>query len=75
MSFKKIALAMLMVACLVAPAFAQRDTVSLNTIITKTGKFAFSYPIEKVYLHLDKPWSNPSKSNPIPNTDLPHMLP
>lgn len=47
---------MLMVACLVAPAFAQRDTVSLNTIITKTGKFAYSYPIEKVYLHLDKPY-------------------
>ncbi|GGH02269.1 carboxypeptidase regulatory-like domain-containing protein [Mucilaginibacter phyllosphaerae] len=56
MSLKKIALSLLMVTCFVAPALAQRDTVSLNTIITKTSKFAYSYPIEKVYLHLDKPY-------------------
>lgn len=56
MSLKKIALVLFLTTCLFAPAFAQRDTVSLNTIITKTGKFAYSFPIEKVYLHLDKPY-------------------
>lgn len=38
-------------------AFSQvPDTVSLNTIITKTQKFTASYPVEKVHLHLDKPY-------------------
>lgn len=35
--------------------FAQ-DTVSLNTIISKAAKFSESRPIEKVYLHFDKPY-------------------
>jgi hypothetical protein len=39
-----------------AQAFAQRDTVSLNTIVAKTTKLITSYPFEKVYLHLDKPY-------------------
>ncbi|MCQ6957897.1 carboxypeptidase regulatory-like domain-containing protein [Mucilaginibacter aquariorum] len=56
MSLKKIALVIFLTTCLIAPAFAQRDTVSLNTIITKTAKFISSFPIEKVYLHLDKPY-------------------
>jgi hypothetical protein len=56
MRFKKFALALLMASCLIAPAFAQRDTVSLNTIIAKTAKYVSSFPIEKVYLHLDKPY-------------------
>jgi hypothetical protein len=56
MSLKKIALAMCLATCLITPALAQRDTVSLNTIITKTAKFINNYPIEKVYLHLDKPY-------------------
>lgn len=37
-------------------AFAQKDTVSLNAILTKTGKFAEGRPVEKVYLHFDKPY-------------------
>lgn len=47
---------MFLATCFVTSAFAQRDTVSLNTIITKTAKYINSYPIEKVYLHLDKPY-------------------
>ncbi|RYE37002.1 MAG: carboxypeptidase regulatory-like domain-containing protein, partial [Sphingobacteriaceae bacterium] len=35
--------------------FAQ-DTVSLNTIITKTANFMQGHPVEKVYLHFDKPY-------------------
>ncbi|RYU86526.1 carboxypeptidase regulatory-like domain-containing protein [Mucilaginibacter terrigena] len=56
MSLKKFALIISFISCLTAPAFAQRDTVSLNTIIAKTAKYALSFPIEKVYLHLDKPY-------------------
>ncbi|MBB5393993.1 carboxypeptidase regulatory-like domain-containing protein [Mucilaginibacter sp. AK015] len=56
MSLKKFALVIALISCLAAPAFAQRDTVSLNTIIAKTAKYALSFPVEKVYLHLDKPY-------------------
>ena len=39
------------------PVSAQTsDTVSLNTIIAKTGQFADQYPQEKVHLHFDKPY-------------------
>src|ERR1700743_3031319 len=36
--------------------FAQRDRVSLNTIILKTAKLGNDHPTEKVYLHFDKPY-------------------
>ncbi len=38
------------------PALAQRDTISLNTLISKTAKRTNSYPFEKVYIHFDKPY-------------------
>jgi len=37
-------------------AYAQRDTVGLPTIINKTIKLGNEHPIEKVYLHTDKPY-------------------
>ncbi|GGI22325.1 carboxypeptidase regulatory-like domain-containing protein [Pedobacter mendelii] len=37
-------------------ASAQTDTVSINTIITKTNKVLNDYPAEKIYLHFDKPY-------------------
>lgn len=37
-------------------ASAQTDTVSINTIISKTNKVLNDYPAEKVYLHFDKPY-------------------
>jgi hypothetical protein len=37
-------------------AFSQQDTTTLNNIITKTKKLAELYPVEKVYLHFDKPY-------------------
>jgi hypothetical protein len=37
-------------------ASAQQDSIPLSTVIQKTAKFQSSYPIEKVYLHLDKPY-------------------
>jgi len=35
---------------------AQTDTVSINTLITKTNKVLNEYPAEKIYLHFDKPY-------------------
>lgn len=35
---------------------AQTDTVSINTIISKTSKILNDYPTEKIYLHFDKPY-------------------
>ncbi|WP_121809823.1 carboxypeptidase regulatory-like domain-containing protein [Mucilaginibacter kameinonensis] len=39
-----------------ASVFAQQDSIPLTTIIEKTSKFSSNYPIEKVYLHTDKPY-------------------
>lgn len=35
---------------------AQTDTVSINTLISKTSKALNDYPSEKIYLHFDKPY-------------------
>lgn len=41
----------------ITTAFAQQaDTAALSTIINKTKKLATEQPIEKVYLHFDKPY-------------------
>jgi hypothetical protein len=56
MNVKKTALFLLLITTSLTSAFAQRDTVSLNTVLTKTVKYATNFPIEKVYLHLDKPY-------------------
>jgi hypothetical protein len=37
-------------------ALAQQDSIPINTIIEKTAKYSAAFPIEKVYLHLDKPY-------------------
>jgi hypothetical protein len=47
-------LSLLFLVCL--SAFAQTDTVSIKTIVTKTIKYNSEYPFEKVYLHFDKPY-------------------
>lgn len=57
MNFKRYILALsVIVAFCSLSAYAQRDTVSLNTIISKTNKYIHSYPFEQVYLHMDKPY-------------------
>ncbi|MBB2145684.1 carboxypeptidase regulatory-like domain-containing protein [Pedobacter sp. LMG 31464] len=37
-------------------AFAQQDSIALNNIITKTKRLSDEQPVEKVYLHFDKPY-------------------
>jgi hypothetical protein len=36
--------------------FAQQDSINLNTILSKVKRLADEQPIEKVYLHFDKPY-------------------
>jgi len=38
------------------PALAQRDSIGLTTIVSKTEKLPAEHPFEKVYLHFDKPY-------------------
>lgn len=54
MKFTKILFALLFLTSL--SAFAQQDSTALNNIITKTKRLADEQPIEKVYLHFDKPY-------------------
>ena len=37
-------------------ALAQQDSIPLTTLIEKTVKYSETFPTEKVYLHLDKPY-------------------
>ena len=37
-------------------SFAQQDSINLNTILGKVKRLADEQPIEKVYLHFDKPY-------------------
>ncbi len=37
-------------------SFAQQDSISLNNILSKVKKLGDEQPIEKVYLHFDKPY-------------------
>nr|WP_294790900.1 carboxypeptidase-like regulatory domain-containing protein [uncultured Mucilaginibacter sp.] len=37
-------------------AFSQTDSIPLKTIAQKTAEYNSAYPVEKVYLHFDKPY-------------------
>lgn len=52
----RYAITLLLLAACYLPAWAQRDSISLNTLIERTGKFSAARPVEKVYLHFDKPY-------------------
>jgi hypothetical protein len=56
MIFKKFTFSLCLLIAATLTVFAQDDSIPLPTIIQKTAKFAASYPIEKVYLHFDKPY-------------------
>src|SRR3569833_34596 len=43
------------IGCLSASA-QQRDSLALTTLIDKTTKYFGGHPIEKVFLHFDKPY-------------------
>lgn len=54
MKFTRILFALFFLTSL--SAFAQQDSTALNNIITKTKRLSDEQPIEKVYLHFDKPY-------------------
>jgi hypothetical protein len=56
MNYKKILPAFILLLFTCLSVFAQRDTLSLKTIIDRSVKYANDYPIEKVYVHFDKPY-------------------
>lgn len=54
--FKFIIAPILFVVLFQLPVSAQNDLTVLNKIIAKTAKIYNDYPVEKVYLHFDKPY-------------------
>ena len=56
MIFKKITLAACLLIVFTLSAFAQEDSIPLRTLISKTTEFTQNFPVEKVYLHFDKPY-------------------
>src|ERR1700750_1802943 len=56
MILKRILLTTCLIFTLTAAAFAQSDSVALTTVISKVSKYSTSYPVEKVFLHFDKPY-------------------
>jgi len=56
MILKKYAPLLILLSFFSLQALAQRDSISLNTIVTKTDKLVTEHPFEKVYLHFDKPY-------------------
>jgi hypothetical protein len=56
MGLKKFALLPFLLFIAVLPVLAQRDSIGLTTIVSKTEKLSTEHPFEKVYLHFDKPY-------------------
>src|SRR6201996_5051517 len=56
MILRRLLLTTCLIITLAAAAFAQEDSVALTTVIQKVSKYASTYPVEKVYLHFDKPY-------------------
>ncbi len=54
MKILKAALSLVLLFTAFSPVFAQQDTIGIRSIIAKQGKYAESYPVEKVYVHTDK---------------------
>ncbi|TZF81496.1 carboxypeptidase regulatory-like domain-containing protein [Pedobacter sp. BS3] len=53
---KSLALFLAFSIALTVPAFSQQDSIRLDSIISKTVKYAASFPQEKVYIQFDKPY-------------------
>jgi hypothetical protein len=57
MRFIKFAIALILLSTTVQlSVFAQQDSIVLDNIINKTKKVTDERPVEKVYLHFDKPY-------------------
>jgi len=56
MNIRKLYVTLLLVIGASLSAFSQKDTIGLNTMMLRTAKLGSTHPIEKVYLHFDKPY-------------------
>ena len=56
MGLRRFLFTVIVLIIAVLPVLAQRDSIGLTTLVTKTEKFSAGYPFEKVYLHFDKPY-------------------
>jgi hypothetical protein len=56
MNFKRFYFLVLLITATCSAALAQTDTVSVKTIVAKAAAYNSNHPVEKVYLHLDKPY-------------------
>jgi len=56
MNFRKLYFTLFLFLSVSLSAFSQTDTIGINTIIARTAKLANTHPLEKVYLHFDKPY-------------------
>jgi hypothetical protein len=54
--FKIVAALVILTTGIHFSAFSQQDTTVLKTILEKTKRLSDTQPIEKVYLHFDKPY-------------------
>lgn len=56
MGLKKFAFTIFALIAVSLPALAQRDSIGLTAIVSKTEKLSAEHPFEKVYIHFDKPY-------------------
>jgi hypothetical protein len=56
MNLRNFAAILLLLFITYLPGFAQTDTIGVKTIVDKTIKYNSDYPLEKVYVHFDKPY-------------------
>ena len=56
MTFRKILFLAILLLIVLPRVYAQRDSISLITIINKSAQVAASNPIEKIHVHFDKPY-------------------
>lgn len=56
MNLRKFTYTLILLFAAWLPSFAQTDSISIQTIAEKAGKYNSEHPVEKVYLHFDKPY-------------------
>jgi hypothetical protein len=59
MNYKKVLLSMLLIAGLSIACYAQSDTSRLLNIVSRLDTLTSTHPVEKVYLHTDRPYYVP----------------
>src|SRR5690606_41606483 len=56
MKYTRLFSILFLLSILWLPAFSQQDSIPVTTIVEKVNKQITDIPLEKVYLHIDKPY-------------------